>query len=279
MRTTYTTLRYARACTAAVLLLAGHIAPAQLPCNANDDLTTLYAQDNGLDGVMFDIVALQPVTIECFDVNWNAGTTSIALYYKTGTHVGFATSPGAWTLIDTISNLTTAGSDQPTYLPIDVDISLSGGATAAFYVTNNSVGDPNTEYSDGTVLGAVLASDANIQVLEGSGVSFLFNSAFSPRQFNGTVYYSAGNTSIAGLEDTAFELRYDADAEQMLLGLGEEPGPYWISVSDASGRMVMEHSVNGGGRVAVGLSELGSGTYVFSVRNERMVRTERLVKE
>ncbi|MBK7086422.1 MAG: T9SS type A sorting domain-containing protein [Flavobacteriales bacterium] len=261
-----------------MLLLAGSGAHAQLPCTATGGLTTLYAQDNGLDGVMFDIVALQPVTIECFEVNWNAGTTSIALYYKTGTHVGFATNPGAWTLIDTVMNLTTAGSDLPTYLPIDVDVTIPGGATAAFYVTNNSTSDPNAEYTDGTVLGAVLASDANIQVLEGSGVSYIFNSAFSPRQFNGTVYYTSATTGVTDMAADVLGLRYDADGAQMILDLPEGQGPHWVSISDASGRLVLERPVNSEGRVAVDLSELGTGAYVFSVRNVKEVRTERFVK-
>ena len=46
-------------------------------------------------------------------------------------------------------------------------------------------------YTNGTALGAVFSSDANIEILEGSGKGYPFGATFSPRVFNGIVNYTA----------------------------------------------------------------------------------------
>ena len=39
------------------------------------------------------------------------------------------------------------------------------------------------------LLGAVYVQDANVQVLEGVGIGYPFTGVFTPRVWNGTVYY------------------------------------------------------------------------------------------
>ena len=164
-----------------------------MACPSSGSLTTMYASNNGQAGQMFDIVALTDVVIECFDVNmYNGGPYDWELRYKTGTHVGFETNAAAWTLLGTASGVPSSGSDNVSALPINAGVSITAGNRAAFYLTVNRTTTPGggNRYTNGTTVGALLASDANIQILEGTGKAWLFGSNYTPRQFNGTVYYN-----------------------------------------------------------------------------------------
>jgi hypothetical protein len=267
-----------RSIAATVLVLAALHGRAQ--CSSTDGLTTLYAQDNGLDGVMFDIVTSGSITVECFDINWASGTTGISLFYKVGTHVGFEESPGDWTLVDTVMGLVTAGTDQPTPLPIDVDLLVPAGSTYAFYICNSSSSDPNAEYSDGTVLGAVLASDAYLQILEGTGVVDQFGTShFAPRKFNGTLYYSVGGVGVDEHEESGVALYPNPATDRVTLDLSSHGGAQRITLLDVSGRVVMDRNANGGSRIDLDLAHLPVGTYtVRSVSNTGTLAQQLVVR-
>jgi len=65
---------------------------------------------------MFDVVATNTVTIECIEANLYPGTTAnYEIYYKNGTHVGFEANMPSWTLLGSVSGLTSAGTNVPTY--------------------------------------------------------------------------------------------------------------------------------------------------------------------
>ncbi|HMC98302.1 MAG TPA: hypothetical protein VKG92_11640, partial [Flavobacteriales bacterium] len=191
--------RYTRLRTLSCLALAFAALPAlaQNPCLSDAGLSTPYNSNNGLAGIMFDITALQTVTINCFEVNMAAGISNAVIRHKAGTHAGFETNPAAWTAIDSVEDLVTAGPDLPTYIPIDVNVTIPAGSTHAFYISNRGSGVPNTKYTDGTALGNVFASDAFLQVREGTGIVYPFGFNLSPRKFNGGIYYTEGPTGIS----------------------------------------------------------------------------------
>lgn len=150
-------------------------------------LTTLYANNNGFHGNMFDIVALTNVTISSFDANLAPGGHQMEIYYRPGTWVGFDLSSAGWTLAGTAA-VNSAAADQPTPVPIAVNVSIPAGQRYAFYVTT---GGTSMEYTDGTAVGNVAAQNADLQVLEGNGNQYPFMSGFTPRIWNGTVHYDA----------------------------------------------------------------------------------------
>ena len=164
--------------------------PATGGGSTTETLETTFAGGNGLDGAMFDIVAINEVTINSFDVNLDTGITDdIEVYYKSGTWQGFEEDAAAWTLLGT-ANVTSAGDGLPTPLNLNLGQSIAAGETGAFYVTTTSGG---MNYTDGTTTGDVFASDANIEFLEGAGKSYPFGgSTFSPRVFNGNIIYDVG---------------------------------------------------------------------------------------
>jgi len=163
--------------------------PSPLSCPTPNNLATPYNQNNGQRGIMFDITALNNITINCFDVNLSAGTTNTAIYYKVGTHVGFTTTPGAWTLIGS-ANATSAGNNVPSNVPVPVNVAVSAGCTVAFYITRTQTNGPLVNYTNGTAVGFVYASNADLQVKDGTGKDYPFGASFTPRRFNGTIYYT-----------------------------------------------------------------------------------------
>src|SRR3954471_17888523 len=53
--------------------------PTALSCATTNNLATPYNQNNGQRGIMFDITALSNITISCFDVNLDVGTSGVSI--------------------------------------------------------------------------------------------------------------------------------------------------------------------------------------------------------
>jgi hypothetical protein len=174
-------------------------------CASTNNLLAPYASNNSQRGIMFDVQGITAITIMCFDANLDAGTSNVVIYTKAGTHVGFEVTPAAWTLVGTAINLVSAGTNLPTYIPVAVNISIAAGATQAFYITRTTVGGPTTAYTNGVAVGNIYASDANLRIREGTGKDYSFGANFTPRKFNGRIYYNIG---VLPIELTAFTVSY-----------------------------------------------------------------------
>ncbi len=161
---------------------------------STNSLETTFAGGNGQSGNMFDIMAVNDLTVQSFDVSMDAGVTDdVEIYFKTGTWVGFDTDPSAWTLVETVTGVTSAGTNVPTPLNTNLDIDVAAGETVAFYVT--LVNTTNIAYTDGTTTGALFASDANLEFYEGAGKAYPFDLTFDPRIFNGNIIYDVDGVS------------------------------------------------------------------------------------
>lgn len=147
---------------------------------------------NNHRGNMFDIVAANAVTILSFDAS-PLGNTTIEIYYKVGTWNGFANSPEAWTYVGA-APVTYTGGFVPVAVPVNVTI--PAGQTYAFYVTSNTSA-VSLNYSNGTNVGNVYSSDANITFLEGGGMEYPFTqgtgAVYQPRIWNGNIHYALAN--------------------------------------------------------------------------------------
>jgi gliding motility-associated-like protein len=171
--------------------------PSPLSCATTNVLALPYNQNNGQRGIMFDITALSNINISCFDVNLDASSDPVSIYYKTGTHVGFTTTPGAWTLIGT-TPVTGVGTNLPTYVPIIVNVNVTAGCTVAFYITRTNPAGGLVNYTNGTAVGFVYGSNADLQVKDGTGKDYPFGASFTPRRFNGTIHYNLIGSSSTG---------------------------------------------------------------------------------
>lgn len=157
-------------------------------------LGTTLAGGNNHRGNMFDITAINTITITSFDAH-PMGNTDYEIYYKTGTYAGSENTAGNWTLVGGATGIIAQPSGTATPIPIPVNVTIPAGQTYAFYVTSTNT-SVSQNYTDGTSAGAVYASDANLQFREGVGIEYPFSgSPFSPRIWNGTIHYSPTTTN------------------------------------------------------------------------------------
>ncbi|MAP54771.1 HYR domain-containing protein [Altibacter sp.] len=162
-------------------------------------LGTLFTGGNGSFGNMFDINALSNVVINSFDVNMDNGAVlDVDVYAKVGTWAGSEDTPGDWTLIGTATGVVSNGDGVPTPLNLSLNYSIPLGETHAFYVTpTNGTTGQGFNYTNGTTTGAVFASDANIEFLEGAAKAFPWTgTTFAPRIFNGNIIYETGGLNV-----------------------------------------------------------------------------------
>lgn len=166
-------------------------------------LTTLFASNNGYAGNMFDITPAKDMSITAIDVNTSEYglPCDVEVWYIPGTCVGNTNSPLGWTLLDTGTNIG-AGADAPTHIPL-----ANGGATTfksgqvyGIYVhfTNYSVSN-SCRYTNGQL--TFSNSDLSLVAHFGKGDPAFFGATFSPRTWNGTLYYDDPGTSLALVAD------------------------------------------------------------------------------
>ena len=166
---------------------------------AQNSLTTTFDGGNGQAGNMFDVTAINDLTIDSFDVSIDDGITdTVEVYVKAGTWVGFEEDAAAWTLLGTVADVTSAGQDVPTPLNQTFGYDVMAGDTVAFYVTLTTSTAIN--YTNGTTVGALFVSDANMEVFEGAGKVYPFANTFQPRNFNGNIVYSTGGGASATMD-------------------------------------------------------------------------------
>lgn len=150
-----------------------------------DQLATPYNTNNGSAGNMFDVNALANIEVQGVEVSVGTATATVEVYHRPGTHVGFENSSVGWTLAGS-AMVTGAGVDVPTPVPLALSIPIAAGQTHAFYVTTTTSA---IDYTNGTSVGTVLASNADLEILEGVGKSYPFGSTFTTRNWNGTLIY------------------------------------------------------------------------------------------
>ncbi|MEO8268698.1 MAG: PEP-CTERM sorting domain-containing protein [Aureliella sp.] len=179
-------IQMAVACGVVLVTMAGQVQAEML--------TTQYSGGNSQSGNMFDVkVFANPLLVTSLDLNLTSGTWNIELYSKVGSYEGFESDALAWTLIDSVSSVTSNGANIAT--PVDfLDFGLLSSTTYGLYVTSTSIG-PIMLYTDGTGVGNVAASNSDLEILEGAGTAYAFGSSYTPRIWNGTVHYDVGTVS------------------------------------------------------------------------------------
>ncbi|MDF1672823.1 MAG: T9SS type A sorting domain-containing protein [Vicingaceae bacterium] len=171
-------------------------------CLSTNGLTTFYADNNGQAGQQFDVVALVDVEICLMDVNLYAGTHQYQISTKAGTHVGFESTPGAWTLIGGPIPITGNGVGVATPIPLPINLTILAGNTGSIYFTcDRTASFGGNRYTNGIAVGNVLTANADIQILDGTGKAWNFGTNYRPRSFNGTLYYDRINVLPVELLD------------------------------------------------------------------------------
>ncbi|MCX8080601.1 MAG: T9SS type A sorting domain-containing protein [Bacteroidia bacterium] len=166
---------------------------AQASSTAPGSILTTNAAGNGQLGNMFDVVALKNLTITGVDMHFSsAGVSTVEVWYRPGSFVGFETSNAGWTQVLTTTVNAPGTLGMLTTVPATFAIPVPAGQTYGIYVTTN--GGPSVYYTNGTMLGNTYVQNSDIQVKEGKGGSY-FNVTFTPRIFNGVLKYTGSGCS------------------------------------------------------------------------------------
>ena len=157
-------------------------------------LVTSYTTDTTTQGQMFDVTANNDVDVTGFQLNLDAGSHEVEVYFRMGTHEGYEADGLAWTplVADTV---TSTGGGAGTVLALPSAVQIPSGRTYGFYVTTtgntqlNAITPPAGGARD--AVGAVARDDFNIEILVGTGVAYSHGATSAPQIFSGAVDYNA----------------------------------------------------------------------------------------
>jgi hypothetical protein len=159
---------------------------------APGQVTTTFASNNGAAGNMFDMTPKTDLQITGLDVNLsNAGDNCvIALWGRLGTYVGHETSSAGWFLFG-LASATAAGTDQPTHFDFTANSeTFNAFTTYGIYVDFTNINNTSSilRYTNGSQ--TLQTTDMNITFGAGIGGPSFTGSVFTPRIWNGTIYYN-----------------------------------------------------------------------------------------
>ncbi len=159
-------------------------------------LTTTYAASAGDRGEMFDIVALRDLSIigVQFAFRTIGLTDTMDIYTKSGTYVGSEGNAAAWTL-SASGEVTVAALNTPSpVFLLPVPIGMAAGERLGIYIRREN---PNSvAQTNGNGAGTLEASDGNLQIFEGIGVSNAFGATIGSRIPNVTIHYRLATPAL-----------------------------------------------------------------------------------
>jgi hypothetical protein len=250
---------------------------ASLAC---DSLQTTLAGTNGHDGIMFNITALKWVTITQFAANINPVNSGyVKIYYKQWTWQDSTTNPAAWTFIDS-AMVTSAGYGEATVIPVNVNVTIPAGNTAAFYITGT--GSLRLVYSNGTLEDAVQAGDTSLQVKQGIGIAYPFGSIYTPRIFNGQVFYCDAPVGVneESTSEADVTIAPNPFSESTVISFGKQLSDVSLAVYDVLGKEVKHLNAGSTDKAEVSREGLESGVYFVQVIAEgKPVAVKRMIIE
>jgi len=171
------------------------LASIALPLAAGS-ITTTFAGGNRFDGNMFDAtIGSKGITVNSLDVNVDTGAMTIDVYIKSGSYVGFDTTPAAWTLVSATA-VTGAGSGNSTAVAV-TPFTLAAGGTYGIYVTIDTTVNsaPYMYYTDGS--NTYSNADLSLSLGDGIGGKFGSLSTVSSRTWDGIINYSLVSAATA----------------------------------------------------------------------------------
>lgn len=149
--------------------------------------------NNNHSVLMFDVQATNALTVTGLSTNmYGSGTTSIEIWGRSGSHVGHTSSTSGWTLLGTTASFSAVAGTVYS-IPLALSAPVPAGDTYALMIRSMSI-DLAYANGSGTAGVTVVASDANLRVLEGTGADVSLTSNFTPRQLVGEVRYTLGIT-------------------------------------------------------------------------------------
>jgi hypothetical protein len=161
-------------------------------------ITTTFATNNSFAGNMFDLqVGSSSLLLTGIDVHLsNAGSAGnlVSLYTRLGSYVGFESNAAGWTLRDSVS-VTSAGSGNATFVNLS-DFILDATDLHGVYVTlsSHAPNSANMLYTNGS--NSYANADLSLTLGIGKGSPNFTGGTFSPRTWNGSIYYDLATSNV-----------------------------------------------------------------------------------
>lgn len=151
-------------------------------------------------GLFFDLTAINAVTITALDAYsatdvQGGGPFTIDIYTRLGSAVGHETTPGDWTLLDTIGGID-ADFDTSDLLPLSIPLGMSAGEHRAFYVVGTVGG---LQWID--ECGSLVFSNADLSLTAPNGTRDLFARIDACKQFAGSLHYDVDEGQAAPIPE------------------------------------------------------------------------------
>eukprot|EP00549_Striatella_unipunctata_P000525 CAMPEP_0118678302 /NCGR_PEP_ID=MMETSP0800-20121206/3136_1 /TAXON_ID=210618 ORGANISM="Striatella unipunctata, Strain CCMP2910" /NCGR_SAMPLE_ID=MMETSP0800 /ASSEMBLY_ACC=CAM_ASM_000638 /LENGTH=908 /DNA_ID=CAMNT_0006574129 /DNA_START=218 /DNA_END=2944 /DNA_ORIENTATION=- len=158
-------------------------------------LSTLRNGGNGQAGNMFNVRAKMNVMITSYDIHTTSKDEdeAVEIYVRPGVFYGHENSENGWKKIcDT--KVRAQGTGEWTHVPQNTvtPIEMKPGEVWSFYVTLHS---SRIRYSNGNRLGGIVSDTPQLTVFEGVGKSYKFGRTFSPRIWNGRMFFKVLNNA------------------------------------------------------------------------------------
>lgn len=234
-------------------------------------LTTLFSSNNGQAGNMFNITTTSAINIDSLALNIGAGYNNlpVKVYTRVGGYSGFENSPGAWTLVAT-TTVDGAGVNNPTIA--NVSFSLSGSTTYGIYIDWTNIFAGNYTNGSGTY------TDGNITVSSGVGKAPNFGTTFSPRIWNGTVFYTGSGGIVSGDTVRVCQGEKIPFGFRVFNTVYEGINSNWqLTLTDPSGSVIYSSPVTGTGNGSFSdeilTDTLTPGTYTYSLNSIKLTAT------
>ena len=155
----------------------------------NNSLFTTSNSTTNFNGVMFDIVAHEDLVIDSLSMKINTvGLQGVLAYHRNGSHQGFENTPTSWQVWGSDAVMVNNAGD---FLNVSFgEVNLAAGDTLGVYL-HMQLGSSNLSYT--WLPNPVTRTNNEMSVIAGSGVSSTFNNVYTPREWNGEVFYHHGD--------------------------------------------------------------------------------------
>jgi lysophospholipase L1-like esterase len=153
-----------------------------------ESLFTTSTTTTNWNGIMFDIVALDTITVDSLMIKINStGQQGVVAYKRAGSHFGNEMISGAWSLwgIDTVQ-VNNSGDFKILNYP---DETLYPNDTLGVYLHMET---SSSRLSYQFVSTTSTISNNELEIASGTGISYTYGTTYYPRNFSGEVFYHHG---------------------------------------------------------------------------------------
>ena len=158
------------------------------PLHFSKSLFTTDISSTNWNGIMFDIAAIDSITIDSLALKINStGTQGVVAYYKPGPYLGSEMNAVDWILwgVDTLNVHFVGEMKTADFGPLGVN----AGDTVGIYLHMQN-GASRLSYQN--VSNPITRSNDQLSITSGSGITYTFGIPYFPRDWNGEVFYHYG---------------------------------------------------------------------------------------